>query len=147
MAKSRAISGVSEPTREAVTAAASEAGMPLGQWAEQALKKALAEGLEAGVSIEEIEARLRRVVAAPSLAGDERQVSRRTCPPRPVPKPGRESVALPRSAPVVAEGECGPSWAFADHEPSLRPTSTAAPLSKVDSPCTPARLDRLSVGH
>ena len=37
--------------------------MPLGQWVEQALKKALAEGLEAGVSIEEIEARLRQVVA------------------------------------------------------------------------------------
>ena len=37
--------------------------MPLGQWVEQALQKALAEGLEAGVSIEEIEARLRQVVA------------------------------------------------------------------------------------
>ena len=35
--------------------------MPLGQWVEQALKKALAEGLEPGVSLEEIEAR--RVVA------------------------------------------------------------------------------------
>ena len=57
------ISGVDEPTRAAVTAAASEAGMPLGQWVEQALTKALAEGLEAGVSIEEIEARLRQVVA------------------------------------------------------------------------------------
>ena len=57
------ISGVDEPTRAAVTAAASEAGIPLGQWVEQALTKALAEGLEAGVSIEEIEARLRLVVA------------------------------------------------------------------------------------
>ena len=37
--------------------------MPLGQWVEQALGKALAEGLEPGVSIEEIEARLRQVVA------------------------------------------------------------------------------------
>ena len=63
MARSWTISGVGEPTREAVTAAASEAGTPLGQWVEQALKKALAEGLEAGVSIEEIEARLRQVVA------------------------------------------------------------------------------------
>ena len=49
--------------REAVTAAASETGIPLGQWVEQAFSKALAEGLEAGVSIEELEARLRQVVA------------------------------------------------------------------------------------
>jgi TRAP-type C4-dicarboxylate transport system substrate-binding protein len=63
LARGWTIGGVDEPTREAVTAAASEAGMPLGQWVEQALKKALAEGLEAGVSIEEIEARLRRVVS------------------------------------------------------------------------------------
>ncbi len=63
MARGWTISGVGGPTREAVTAAASEAGMPLGQWVEQALSKALAEGLEAGVSIEEIEARLRQVVA------------------------------------------------------------------------------------
>ena len=63
LARSWTISGVGEPTRAAVTAAASEAGMPLGQWVEQALKKALAEGLEPGVSIEEIEARRRQVVA------------------------------------------------------------------------------------
>ena len=62
MARSWTISGVGEPTRAAVTAAASEAGMPLGQWVEQALKKALAEGLEPGVSLEEIEAG-RQVVA------------------------------------------------------------------------------------
>ena len=37
--------------------------MPLGHWVEQALKKALAEGLEPGVSLEEIEARRRQVVA------------------------------------------------------------------------------------
>ena len=80
MARSWTISGISEPTREAVTAAASEAGMPLGQWVEQALKKALVKGLEPGVSLEEIEARRRQVVAdavhaqielatAPELAG------------------------------------------------------------------------------
>jgi hypothetical protein len=63
VAKAWAISGVGERTREAVTVAAQQAGMPLGQWVEQALKKALAEGLEAGVSIEEIEARLRRVMS------------------------------------------------------------------------------------
>ena len=40
--------------------------MPVGAWVEQALGKALAEGLEPGVSIEEIEARLRRVVAEAS---------------------------------------------------------------------------------
>jgi hypothetical protein len=32
-------------------------------WVEQALQKALAEGLEAGMSVEEIEARVRAVVA------------------------------------------------------------------------------------
>jgi hypothetical protein len=60
VARSWTISGVGEPTREAVMAAAREAVMPLGQWVEQALKKALAEGLEPGVSIEEIEARRRQ---------------------------------------------------------------------------------------
>jgi TRAP-type C4-dicarboxylate transport system substrate-binding protein len=63
LARSWTISGISEPTREAVTAAASEAGMSLGQWVEQALKKALVKGLEPGVSLEEIEARRRQVVA------------------------------------------------------------------------------------
>ena len=37
--------------------------MPVGSWVEQALRKALDEGLEAGVSIEEIEARVQQVVA------------------------------------------------------------------------------------
>lgn len=63
MARGWAISGISEQTREAVTAAADEAGMPVGTWVEKALSKALAEGLEAGVSIEEIETRMRAVVA------------------------------------------------------------------------------------
>ena len=63
MARSWTISGISEPTRAAVTAAASEAGMPLGQWVEQALKKALADAGEPGVSLEEIEARRRQVAA------------------------------------------------------------------------------------
>ena len=44
MARGWTIGGVGEPTRAAVTAAASEAGIALGQWVEQALKKALAEG-------------------------------------------------------------------------------------------------------
>ena len=61
MARGWAISGIGEQTREAVTAAAGEAGIPLGPWVEQALRKALAEGLEPGVSIEEIEARLRQL--------------------------------------------------------------------------------------
>ncbi len=63
LAKNWAISGISDQTREAVTAAAEAAGMPIGAWVEQALGKALIEGLEAGVSIEEIEARVRTVVA------------------------------------------------------------------------------------
>ena len=37
--------------------------MPVGTWVEQAVGKALAEGLEPGVSLEEIEARLRQAVA------------------------------------------------------------------------------------
>jgi hypothetical protein len=41
MAKAWAISGVGERTREAVTAAAQQAGMPVGAWVEQALGKAL----------------------------------------------------------------------------------------------------------
>ena len=62
MARGWAISAVTDQTREAVVAAAEAAGMPVGTWIEQALSKALAEGLEAGVSIEEIETRLRQVM-------------------------------------------------------------------------------------
>ena len=98
MARSWTISGVGEPTREGVTAAASEAGMPLGQWVEQALKKALAEGLEAGVSIKEIETRLRQVVAdalqvrmQQALAGLETMVT------APSPPDGGSSVRLLRN--------------------------------------------------
>jgi ABC-type sugar transport system substrate-binding protein len=47
-AKAWAISGVSEQTREAVTAAAREAGMPVGAWVEQALGKTLAKALQVG---------------------------------------------------------------------------------------------------
>jgi hypothetical protein len=63
LAKSWTIAGVNDRTREAVTAAAQEAGVPIGAWIEQALSKVLKKGLEPGVSIEEIEARLRQVVA------------------------------------------------------------------------------------
>jgi hypothetical protein len=63
VARGWTIGGVGEPTRAAVTAAASEAGISLGQWVEQALKKALAEGLEPGVPLEEIEARRRQAAA------------------------------------------------------------------------------------
>jgi hypothetical protein len=41
---------------------ADAAGMPVGAWVDKALTKALAEGLEAGVSVEEIVARVRAVV-------------------------------------------------------------------------------------
>ena len=63
LAKNWAISGISDQTREAVTAAAEAAGMPIGAWVEKALGKALTEGLEAGVWIEAIETRVRAVVA------------------------------------------------------------------------------------
>ena len=59
MARGWTIGGVGEPTRAAVTAAASEAGISLGQ----SVEKALAEGLEPGVPLEEIEARRRQAVA------------------------------------------------------------------------------------
>ena len=64
MARGWTIGGVGEPTRAAVTAAASEAGISLGKWVEQALKKALAEDLEPGVPLEEIEARRQAVADA-----------------------------------------------------------------------------------
>jgi TRAP-type C4-dicarboxylate transport system substrate-binding protein len=63
LAKGWMIDGVNERTRSAVMTAAQEAGLPVGAWVEQALQKALDEGLEAGVSIEEIEARVQQVVA------------------------------------------------------------------------------------
>jgi len=62
LAKSWTINGVNDQTRDAVASAAREVGMAVGLWVEQALAKALAEGLEPGVSIEEIEARVRAVV-------------------------------------------------------------------------------------
>ena len=96
MARSWTISGVGEPTREAVTAAASEAGMPLGQWVEQALKKALAEGLEAGVSIEEIEARLRQVVADALQPMQQALARLETMVTAPSPPDGGSSVRLLR---------------------------------------------------
>jgi hypothetical protein len=60
------IGGVSEEVRQEVTAAAEQTGMPLGQWIEKALRKAIVEGLEegpAGVEMGELEAMVRRVVA------------------------------------------------------------------------------------
>jgi hypothetical protein len=78
LARGWAISGIGDRTREAATAAAEEAGMPVGAWVEQALGKALAEGLEAGVSIEEIEAllRLEAAVAASRPMESSSPVSR-----------------------------------------------------------------------
>ena len=90
------ISGVDEPTRAAVTAAASEAGIPLGQWVEQALKKALAEGLEAGVSIEEIEARLRQVVADALEPMQQALARLETLVTAPSPPDGSSSIRLLR---------------------------------------------------
>jgi hypothetical protein len=52
LARGWAISGVGDRTREAVVVAADAAGMPVGAWVDKALTKALAEGLEAGVSVE-----------------------------------------------------------------------------------------------
>jgi hypothetical protein len=67
LAKGWAISGIGEQTREAATAAADAAGMPVGAWVEQALRQALEAKAEPvppeGVEIDELEAMVRRVVA------------------------------------------------------------------------------------
>ena len=67
MARSWAISGIGEQTREAAMAAADAAGMPVGAWVEQALRQALEAKAEPappeGVEIDELEAMVRRVVA------------------------------------------------------------------------------------
>jgi hypothetical protein len=62
-----AFRGISDRTREAARAAAEEAGMPVGAWVEQALRRALEAGtapspLE-GVELGELEAMVRQVVA------------------------------------------------------------------------------------
>ena len=75
LAKSWTINGVSDQTRDAVASAAREARMAIGLWVEQALAKALAEGLEPGVSIEEIEARV-RVVVTQELQAVQQALSR-----------------------------------------------------------------------
>ena len=64
VAKSWTIDGISDQTQEAVLAVAKQAGMPAAAWVEQALQKALDEGLDPGVSIEEIEAKIRDVVVS-----------------------------------------------------------------------------------
>ena len=67
MARGWAISGIGEQTREAATAAADAAGMPVGAWVEPALRQALKGTAESpppeGVEIDELEAMVRRVVA------------------------------------------------------------------------------------
>ena len=63
MARGWAISGISDQTREAVNKAADEAGMPVGEWVEKALTKALEEGSEPGLSMDELVNRLNQVVA------------------------------------------------------------------------------------
>jgi hypothetical protein len=67
LARGWAISGIGDRTREAATAAADAAGMPVGAWVEQALRQALEAEAEParpeGVEIDELEAMVRRVVA------------------------------------------------------------------------------------
>ena len=62
MAKGWAISGISDRTREAVNKAADDAGMQVGEWVEKALTRALKEGLEPGLSMDELVTRLNQVV-------------------------------------------------------------------------------------
>ena len=63
MAKGWTIGGIGDQTREAATAAADEAGMPVGAWVERALRQALEPAGPEGVEIDELEALVRRVVA------------------------------------------------------------------------------------
>ena len=63
MAKGWAIGGIGDQTREAATAAADEAGVPVGAWVEQALRQALEPAGPEGVEIDELEALVRRVAA------------------------------------------------------------------------------------
>src|SRR4051812_50138061 len=64
LAKGWAVSGISDQTREAVTAAADAVGMPVGAWIERALRQALEAKAEPaapeGVEIDELEAMVRR---------------------------------------------------------------------------------------
>ena len=67
MARSWTVNGVSDQTREAASAAAKEAGVPVGAWIERAVREALRDEPEpaaaAGVELDELEAMVRRVVA------------------------------------------------------------------------------------
>jgi hypothetical protein len=67
LARGWAISGIGDQVREAATAAADEAGMPVAAWVERALRRALEAKAEParpeGVEIDELEAMVRRVVA------------------------------------------------------------------------------------
>ena len=67
MARGWAIGGIGDGTREAALAAAEEAGMPIGAWVEQALRRALEAGTgpsaPEGAGLGEVEALVRRVVA------------------------------------------------------------------------------------
>ena len=67
MARGWAISGIGDQTREAAMAAADAAGITVGAWVEQALRRALdataAPSPPEGVEIGELEAMVRRVVA------------------------------------------------------------------------------------
>jgi hypothetical protein len=91
LAKGWTISGVSEQTCAAVAAAAQGAGMPVGAWVEQALRKALDEGLEAGVSIEEIEARMRAAVAEELRPVQQALARLEAAAAAPVPSPSVDS--------------------------------------------------------
>src|SRR5690242_1703803 len=67
LARGWATSAISDQTREAAMAAADAAGVPVGAWVEQALRRTLETKAEPsppeGVEIDELEAMVRRVVA------------------------------------------------------------------------------------
>ena len=89
------LTGMRDPLDRRSVKSSPQAGIPVGAWVEQALGKALAEGLEPGVSIEEIEARLRQVVTD-ALQPVQQTLTRIETATAPGPPDGSSSIRLLR---------------------------------------------------
>ena len=99
MARSWTVNGVSDQTREAASAAAKEAGVPVGAWIERAVREALQGEPEpapaAGVELDELEAMVRRVVAE-ELRPVQEALARLGTAARPGPPDGGSPVGFVR---------------------------------------------------
>jgi hypothetical protein len=94
VAKGWTIQGVSDPTREAASAAAKKAGMPIGAWIEQALGKALAAAPE-------------RAAVTPKREGDR---GKKHSPGRDQRKKSGEPRRRPSVADIEQRGLFGDLW-------------------------------------